>query len=124
MAISPLQIISRRLMTIRKSIKAVADISIRAPTERRSPPNFTSVETTAKHNEPDILISATKIRKLCGQVSLVTFWRWRHSEKLRCPPLTVINGRLYGSECEWLAWRENQKLQHDLPPPTLVRHDR
>jgi hypothetical protein len=61
--------------------------------------------------EPDNLIPATKIRKLCGGVSLVTFWRWRRSEKLGCPPLTEINRRLYGSERAWLAWRENQKRQ-------------
>jgi hypothetical protein len=63
---------------------------------------------------PDNLIPATKIRKLCGGVSLVTFWRWRRSAKLGCPPLTEINGRLYGGENAWLAWRENQKRVHAI----------
>ena len=64
-------------------------------------------QASAASDEPDNLISATKIRKLCGGISLVTFWRWRRSAKMACPPLTEINGRLYGGERAWLTWREN-----------------
>ena len=58
---------------------------------------------------PDDLVPASRIRKMCGGVSAMTFWRWRQSPELACPPLTEINGRLYGGERAWLAWRENQK---------------
>jgi hypothetical protein len=58
---------------------------------------------------PDNFVSAAKIRKLCGNVSPMTLWRWTHSPKLACPPLFRINGRLYGGERAWLAWREQQR---------------
>jgi hypothetical protein len=58
---------------------------------------------------PDNFVSAAKIRKLCGNVSAMTLWRWIHSPKLACPPLFRINGRLYGGERAWLEWRERQR---------------
>jgi len=64
---------------------------------------------TTTAGERDNLIPAPQIRKLCGGISAMTFWRWQRSPKLACPPLTEINGRLYGSERAWLAWREEQK---------------
>lgn len=64
---------------------------------------------TATESDPDNLIPAPRIRKLVGGISAMTFWRWRRAPDLACPPLTEINGRLYGGERAWLAWRENQK---------------
>jgi hypothetical protein len=63
---------------------------------------------------PDNLIPAARIRKLCGDVSPVTFWRWRRSAKMSCPELTEINGRLYGGEGEWLAWRDSRKRSRSI----------
>jgi hypothetical protein len=45
------------------------------------PPGFTS----------DVNLPAPKIRKeICGGVSAVSFWRWRHNPNMGCPPLTEI----------------------------------
>jgi hypothetical protein len=58
----------------------------------------------------DVNLPAPKIRKeICGGVSAVSFWRWRHDPKMGCPPLTEINGRLYGSREQWLNWWARQK---------------
>jgi hypothetical protein len=89
----------------------------RHPTKASS--NFAAISTAravtrssdAAPSEPDDLIPATRIRKLCGGISPMTLWRWRRSATLGCPPLTEINGRLYGGERAWLAWRENQRQQ-------------
>jgi hypothetical protein len=58
----------------------------------------------------DTNLPAPKIRKeICGGVSAVSFWRWRHNPKMKCPALTEVNGRLYGSRNEWLEWWARQK---------------
>lgn len=57
----------------------------------------------------DVNLPAPKIRKeICGGVSAVSFWRWRHDSKMGCPSLTKINGRLYGSREQWLDWWARQ----------------
>ena len=82
----------------RKSAKAAANRGARS---------IARTANVTANERPDNLIPTQKIRQLMGGINLVTLWRWRRSPKLGCPPLTEINGRLYGSEREWLAWREN-----------------
>jgi hypothetical protein len=37
----------------------------------------------------------------------VTWWRWRHDDNLGMPPLTEINGRLYGQWGAFADWWAN-----------------
>jgi len=84
----------------RKSIKAAANLA-RLP--KPAPASALSFD-------PGVNLPAPKIRKtICGNVSAVTFWRWRHDPKMNCPPLTEVNGRLYGAADEWLAWWARQQ---------------
>jgi hypothetical protein len=100
-------------MTKRKRKSTLVGAKLAAISMARA---VTRPNEAAASDSDDNLIPAPRIRKLCGHVSHMTLWRWVRSEKLGCPPLTEINGRLYGSERAWLAWRENQRrLQATAP---------
>jgi hypothetical protein len=47
------------------------------------------------------------LRRLLGNPSAVTWWRWRHNKKLGMPPLKEINGRLYGQWGAFSDWWAN-----------------
>jgi hypothetical protein len=51
-------------------------------------------------------VPAPKIRRLLGDISPVTFWRWRHNPRLGFPPGRRITGRWYfqwGAVLDWHA---------------------
>jgi hypothetical protein len=51
-----------------------------------------------------------KLRRMFGNPSAVTWWRWRHDPAMACPPMKEINGRKYGSVREWKAWWAKMKV--------------
>jgi hypothetical protein len=57
-------------------------------------------------------IAAPKVRARLGNVSAVTFWRWRHDPELRFPAGKIIRGRWYfpwGPVAEWWAQRPQRR---------------
>ena len=56
-------------------------------------------------------LPAPKLRKLCGDVSAVTWWRWRNDPKLKFPAGKVIRGRWYFPVEAVLEWWRNQPQQ-------------
>jgi hypothetical protein len=55
---------------------------------------------------------AAKLRKRCGDVSAVTWWRWRNDPTLNFPTGKVIRGRWYfpvGQVLDWWADRPQQR---------------
>jgi predicted DNA-binding transcriptional regulator AlpA len=74
--------------------------------------NVVNTITGVPSHDPDgraaVLISGPKLRRYLD-VSAVTLWRWRNDEKAEFPGATMINGRLYFSWDEVLAWLAKQK---------------
>ena len=62
------------------------------------------------------LIGSTEARRMCGGISSMTEWRWRHSETVGFPqPDFVIDGRNYWYKRtirRFLARHANNKSQH------------
>lgn len=57
-------------------------------------------------------LPAPKVRKLCGDVSAVTWWRWRNDPTLDFPVGKVIRGRWYfpvGPVLDWWANRPERR---------------
>ncbi len=54
---------------------------------------------------------APKLRKRCGDVSAVTWWRWRNDPELKFPAGKVIRGRWYFPVAAVLEWWRNQPQQ-------------
>jgi hypothetical protein len=56
-------------------------------------------------------LPAPKLRKACGDVSAVTWWRWRNDPELNFPAGKVIRGRWYFPVAAVLEWWRNQPQQ-------------
>jgi len=56
-------------------------------------------------------LPAPKLRELCGDVSAVTWWRWRNDPDLKFPAGKVIRGRWYFPVAAVLEWWRNQPQQ-------------
>ena len=58
------------------------------------------------------LISAITVRKILGNVSDMTLWRWIHSEEMAFPKPIVLARNRYWNEARLLAWIEERATQH------------
>jgi hypothetical protein len=54
--------------------------------------------------DDDQYLPQPKLRRMFGNPSEVTWWRWRHDPAMGCPPMKEVNGRKYGSLREWQKW--------------------
>ena len=59
------------------------------------------------------LISASDVRKMIGNVSDMTIWRWLKDEKLSFPKPIYVQRRRFWRESELLSWINNR--QSELP---------
>jgi hypothetical protein len=88
-------------------------------TKKRAPRNVAPTPTRARRvatapADSNSFVPQPILRQLLGGVSPVTWWRWRHDQKLGMPPLKEINGRLYGqwgAFSDWWAKRPNAPQQ-------------
>jgi hypothetical protein len=74
-------------------------------------PKRAAGESLLTHAEKARWLPAPKLRKLCGDVSAVTWWRWRNDPELGFPIGRVIRGRWYFPVEPVLAWWQNQPRQ-------------
>jgi hypothetical protein len=70
---------------------------------RRAVPRFVVVDGDPPLDDR-ALISRSRARQLCGNVSAMTWWRWEHNASLNMPKAEAINGRYYYRLGEILNW--------------------
>jgi len=74
-------------------------------------------------------MTGPQVRKLFGDISDMTLWRWLHDDKLGFPKPMYINGRRYWDEEEIEAWQHSGVLERvdmvfsrDQPERLYVQH--
>jgi len=59
--------------------------------------------------DENALMSHADVCRLCGGVSTMTIWRWRHDAALNFPAPTIINERCYWPCGEVVEWLKQQR---------------
>jgi hypothetical protein len=65
------------------------------------------VRAPASTHGPKVLVTGPGVRRLFGNVSAMTVWRWRRDDPSFPAPF-VINNRLYFNQDELLAWAQTK----------------
>ena len=76
--------------------------------KRRTAPRVAKIAGEVAALDPNVWLSASKVRKRLGDISPVTLWRWRHDPKLGFPPGRCINGRWYFQWSRVSDWHGRQ----------------
>ena len=74
--------------------------------------------------DDEVWLTDRELRELCGGISAMALWRWRHSPRVAFPmPDTVIGGRNYTAMGKFRAWRAQRtaaaKDEHQPGPQAL-----
>jgi hypothetical protein len=69
--------------------------------------NQIAVRSPARTHGPPALVTGPGVRRLFGNVSAMTVWRWRRDDPSFPTPF-VINNRLYFNQDELLAWAQTK----------------
>jgi predicted DNA-binding transcriptional regulator AlpA len=56
------------------------------------------------------LVTQDVVQAVCGDVTPMTIWRWRHDPELNFPKPLAIRNRLYWREREVIAWLDSREV--------------
>lgn len=72
--------------------------------------NRIAVRAPASTHGSPALVTSPGVRRLFGNVSAMTLWRWRRDDPTFPTPI-VINSRLYFNQAQLLAWARSKTQQ-------------
>jgi predicted DNA-binding transcriptional regulator AlpA len=75
-----------------------------------------SARSNAQHQQsPDDLINSAVVRRMIGNISDMTLWRWSHNPDLDFPePDVVINGRKFWYQSTIERWRADRATKRQV----------
>jgi predicted DNA-binding transcriptional regulator AlpA len=80
-----------------------------------------SIVTFAADDDDARLLCSRPVRRLCGDVSEMTLWRWQRNRAMCFPTPIVIAKRRYWRRREVLAWLESHAAAPASAPAADVR---